>query len=217
MTPSILISTNPKRTQDFLDSYAKTHTIPQTHIYSLFPEATEFSIDQIKEIKKQVMFHVNKPSLYILHDFHKSSFEAQNAFLKTLEEHGSTIHFILVVTNQHKLLETIQSRANIVNLILELPQEKTDISRGIQDFIENNNNSFLHELTIQLKSDSHQTPTEIIDEIVSFFSDRLVKDKKSSFVLREILDARFLLENNHIDPQLTLDHIFILIKKNYIL
>lgn len=51
--------------------------------------------------------------ILIINDFQKSTLEAQQAFLKTLEEPKSRAVIILIASNLYSILKTIQSRAQI--------------------------------------------------------------------------------------------------------
>ena len=58
------------------------------------------------------------------------SIEAQNALLKSVEEHSPTTHFIFVAEKEDDLLPTIRSRCFIVRLEREVVK-----SEGIKDLI----------------------------------------------------------------------------------
>src|SRR3989344_3572048 len=93
----------------------KKEKINDENVFIIEPLTKHFSIDQIKEIKKTLIYKVNESRLYVLLNFDLATFEAQNAFLKTLEEHDSFINFILVVSQSHSLLPTLISRSKVVN------------------------------------------------------------------------------------------------------
>jgi len=80
------------------------------------PEKKEFTINLIREIKDSIYIAPNEleKRVYILEDVETMNANAQNAFLKILEEPPSYVVFLLVCSNTESLLETIKSRAPIL-------------------------------------------------------------------------------------------------------
>lgn len=216
MIPYVLISSDEIETQLFIKNYINKNNIRETHAFDILPEAVEFSVKQIREIKKDLIHSMNEPRLYILRQFHKSSFEAQNAFLKTLEEHTENVHFILSVSNIHNLLPTIKSRSKIVYLSTSRKAigEDKRLDNAISHLIEKGDNSIFQLLTIKTL-DADQSMRSITNLFIYFFKKRLSYDVYASKVLNEIINAYYAFENNHIDSQLTIDHILLYIRKTY--
>lgn len=52
--------------------------------------------------------------IYIIHDADTMTDQAQNAFLKALEEPPSNVYFLLTVTNSEQLIDTVRSRCVII-------------------------------------------------------------------------------------------------------
>lgn len=85
----------------------------------LYIEAsTESSIkkEQIEELQKtiRVLPYESEKKVYIIEDAHKMTKEAQNCFLKTLEEPPSYAIIILTVNNSHSILPTVLSRCQVI-------------------------------------------------------------------------------------------------------
>lgn len=99
------------------------------------PEKTTIAIDQIRELIGEVAFQPFEARyrVVILDPADRMKMEAQNSLLKTLEEPSSRTVIILVTTNPYMLLDTIRSRARLLQFG-EIPQEtikKYLISEGI--------------------------------------------------------------------------------------
>lgn len=214
MIPLILVSDDEKKIDSFIDEYIRKNNILTNFIFKLFPKVKEFSIDQIREIKKNVSFNTPSFRLYIFYNFHLSSLEAQNAFLKTLEETPIKTQFLLIVNNHHKLLPTIISRSRIIflekNRGFNLDREMT---LELEEFIKTGNLKILSSKNFNAKLSSN--PLEIIDQMIFFFKNRLIQDNKAVSVLKETLRMKSLMENNNLDPQFTLDNLLIFIKNTY--
>ncbi len=80
------------------------------------PEKKEFGVGLIREIKDNLYIAPNEleKRVYIIEDAETMNANAQNAFLKMLEEPPSYVVFLLLAANTESLLETIKSRAPIL-------------------------------------------------------------------------------------------------------
>lgn len=80
-------------------------------------EAGSIVIEDIRALYDQTRVKFDQPQLFIL-DFGNRSMthQAQNAFLKLLEEPQETIYFILATHNADELLPTIRSRCQRVDI-----------------------------------------------------------------------------------------------------
>ena len=74
-------------------------------------------IKNIRELEKDMIItpFASKRKVYVFPDASAVTREAQNALLKTLEEPPEYVAFIMVTENSENLLQTIRSRAVIVN------------------------------------------------------------------------------------------------------
>ena len=77
--------------------------------------ASNNSVDDIRALIEQVriMPQIGKYSLFIIDEVHMLSQQADNAFLKTLEEPPKHAIFILATTEKHKIIPTILSRCQV--------------------------------------------------------------------------------------------------------
>lgn len=214
MIPIILISNSLKQTNSFIKDFVKKSKISGNYIFEIRPLTKEFSIEQIREVKKSIIYNFSALHLYILFDFDTASFEAQNAFLKTLEEHQQTIQFMMVVRNPHKLTDTVLSRSKVLNLT---ETDKFLLDRELGSVLE----QFLKSLDLKILSHSKlqvkkaDKPSDLFRNFTLFFRQRLSVDPETTKILKEILSTSYLVENNHVDPQAGIDHIFLYIRKIY--
>lgn len=85
-------------------------------------ETTDSTIkkEMIKELQKDIKIkpHSGNKKVYIISEGEKMTPEAQNSFLKTLEEPPSYVTIIITTTNKEKLLKTIVSRCQPVEFHL---------------------------------------------------------------------------------------------------
>lgn len=85
------------------------HIKPKKNIKSI-------SIEQIRNISYDSVLTPDNDDfkIYIIHESNNMTLQAQNAFLKTLEEPASNIIFILLAKESTSLLETILSRCTMI-------------------------------------------------------------------------------------------------------
>lgn len=91
------------------------------------PDKKEFTINLIREIKDNLYIAPNEleKRVYILEDTETMNANAQNAFLKILEEPPAYVVFLLLCADTEKLLETVKSRAPIL-YTEQIPAEKIE-------------------------------------------------------------------------------------------
>lgn len=94
------------------------HNHPDFKVISVLEGKSSISIDQIRELKKEIAYkpYESEHKIYIIESAEKMSKEAANSLLKTLEEPPSFATIILLVEDSGKLLPTIVSRCQQIKL-----------------------------------------------------------------------------------------------------
>ena len=210
MIPILLVTNDKKEVKKYLKTISEEGDL----FFEINPLTNEYSINEVKEVIKETKIYFKQKRIYLFQDFHLSSIEAQNTFLKALEEPPHQVQFILTTNNPNSLLPTIRSRTKIINLsnqpALELDK---NIENALLALVKEkklnilSNNKFI--------SKTKEDGLKILDQIILFFKNRLTSDKNSSLILKEILKKKSLMESNNLNPQLTIDHILIFIEKRY--
>lgn len=80
------------------------------------PGKTSIGIDQIRQLKQSLKLKSIQQKAIIINDADALTVEAQNSFLKLLEEPPLYVHFLLGANNQSDLLDTIKSRTALWRL-----------------------------------------------------------------------------------------------------
>lgn len=210
MIPLLLVSDDKKQ----IKKYLKTIEHEDDLFFEITPLTGEYSVNEIKEVIKETKTYFRQRRIYIFQNFQLSSIEAQNAFLKVLEEPPHQVQFILTTNNPDSILPTIRSRTKIINL-----GKKPDLE--LDKYIETSLSSLIKEKKLNILSDgkfiskTKEDGLKILDQIILFFKNRLTTDKNSPLILKEILKKKSLMESNNLNPQLTVDHILIFIVKTY--
>ena len=76
-------------------------------------EKTTITIEQMRELLAKTELKQTEDLFVIIRPAEKLGLEAANAFLKTLEEPGDKIHFVLVTSRPSMILPTILSRVRL--------------------------------------------------------------------------------------------------------
>ena len=73
-------------------------------------------VKQARELVQKTRTALKKNKVYIIYKASTMNEQAQNAFLKSLEEPNSSTFYVLLVNNVHSLLPTVLSRSQILKL-----------------------------------------------------------------------------------------------------
>lgn len=130
--PLIIIAPHQETANSIVDDLMQKQDSNTLHV--LNPDKETIAIDNIRNIKQSAVLQSAKQHTFILHSADNFTVEAQNAFLKTLEEPSTSTVFILAASRQHSLLRTIQSRCKIVEFI---QPSNEDIEEFIKSFSAN--------------------------------------------------------------------------------
>lgn len=211
MIPLLLISHSKPSLKRFLE---KKNQEEKNIIIPITPQTTGYSIDQVREIAREVKIGQPMKRIYVLEDFEHSSPEAQNSFLKLLEEPPSQVEFILTVSNPYSLLPTIISRTKIIlldkrrNIIID-----PSISKALTEYVTKKNRRTVN-FSLFTASKKEEALILLI-QMCLFFRERFTLDPISTHIEKEILTVYRLVQNNNSNPQLALDHLLIFISKKY--
>jgi len=212
MLPIILETTNEKARLNFVEEFMNEQKIKAFNYFTYEADGKELSIKQIRELIGETIFRSTEPRLFHILRFDTASAEAQNAFLKTLEEHQSTLYFILSVEHSSHLLATIRSRSRIVKLAKEATKNLNSGLGVLINDLESGSLPAMFKITnIVGKVDS----LEFFESLTTLYRQRLSSDKHAAAAMKIIIRQQNLLKYNHIDPQTALDNALISIYKVY--
>jgi hypothetical protein len=216
MLPLLIIYKSDAELENYLKSFTKNNVISEHYIFHISPLKSEITIDQIRSIKKEVELIDTNVRLFIVHEFHTAGAEAQNAFLKTLEEKSNNNIFMLLTANEHLVLPTIKSRVKVIQLEKNASNNK-EITESLAELI-----------TLLQKPSSYQflsnpysivTTKEkalmLIDELIYYFRARIHDDQTITEIIKKALSTKSLLSSNNLNPQLAVDSLLIFINRTY--
>ena len=122
----------------------ENNTHPDIKIINLEDDSSSIKINQIREIREDAHIIPNESDykIYVINKADYMTVQAQNAFIKILEEPPNHVKFVLICSSINNLLETIRSRCEIFRYNIQENienQEILDISEQIFETILNKN------------------------------------------------------------------------------
>ena len=118
---------------------------PDVHFFA--PETNVFKVDVVREIISTVHEtpYEGKVKIYIVEKFNLATDQAQNAFLKTLEEPPENVIFFLLCENSLTMLPTVRSRCKKVLLT---PSGVNEVYAFLQkNYAQNQNNKQIAQIS----------------------------------------------------------------------
>lgn len=208
--PIVLHSPTRAATGKFIEDFVRKNGIKPHFVSHLEPEGKEFSIKQVRELIKQTIYAQSEPQLFVLYNFDTSSNEAQNAFLKTLEEHKAADQFIMEAQQPYRLLPTIVSRSQIVRLDQKeskLPDRNADLASIFTGAIPPLNHPFF-------QVQKYENQLEPFDHLITYLRTKLSANPRATAILKKVLTARNGVRENNLSAQYALDRLLIMIYKS---
>ena len=93
-------------------------------------------ITDVRELARFTNLKLIEATAILLRDFDMAGEEAQNAFLKSLEEPQESLTYILTATNTENILPTIMSRCEMVEVVSCKSQVTSEDKAKAKEFIE---------------------------------------------------------------------------------
>ena len=156
--------------------------------------ASNRKIDDIRDLLEKVKIppQLGKYKVYIIDEVHMLTKEAENAFLKTLEEPPPHIVFILATTEKNKILPTILSRCQIYdfNKISDL-----DNKHYLEEIIKSegyNYESKAVSIIAKKAYGSLRDSLTILDRVINYTNGNITLEKTSQIL--NILDTDTYIE-----------------------
>lgn len=201
MIPILLVASYESAVT-YIDNVIKELQLNSSTVFKYYPDPKIIKIDTIRDITYKLHRSYPQRRLFVIFGFDTSRLEAQNAFLKTLEEDFTKAQFILVAENESNIVETIRSRCRVV--------------RVKQNLLQKTQSSIIHfyEQEIKNKDDA----INAIDNIINQFRGLLKKNDSADIIpiisiLKESFLVRSLINVNNVNPVIALDHLTVLIDR----
>lgn len=188
--------------------------------------ARYIGIDQIRTLRGRLVLRPFNSTykMALLLDFEKSTEEAQNAFLKTLEEPPRNTIIVLTSPNMDLLLPTIVSRCQIISLpttVYGLPKDQLSIANSQFSILLNGGVGERLKLAESMGKTRENAISGLTDMIIAGrqnLIDKVLKDD-ADYLTSQYLNILISLQKTHtlvsttnVSPRLTLENCFLRIK-----
>ncbi len=167
-------------------------------------------IDDVREIARFTKFTLSEKTIVLVNNFGQAGEEAQNAFLKALEEPQENLTYVLTATNIDGILPTIVSRCEVIELIINNIKLKIEDKTRAKDFLDA---KLGEKLKIISKIAKRDEAIEFINKLIVVGHQEKLNNPSAKFqILDEALKTIKNLEaNGNVQLQLTnfvvnLDH-----------
>lgn len=188
---------------------------PDIHILDI-EENKSIGIEDVKEFQKEMQYKPfqEKYQIGVVFNANKLTTEAQNSFLKTLEEQPDSTIFVLLIKDEKDVLETILSRGIKHHLKNEREEEITDTIPSILELDLVDQFKKIEELC---EGDSDGI-LAFIKELQLYFKQRFKEkimseeDVSSSMKQVEIVNAAYDRIQNNGNKKLVLENMIIQLK-----
>jgi len=170
--PKVLESNLVLLVNEFLGANFKNlenlFAVPDIHIVD-GREGNSIGIDEIKALQNEMIYQPFNSSsqLAIILDSQKLTTQAQNSFLKTLEESNDNTIYILCVNNEKNLLQTIISRGKLIYAKGQVDETKESTPDILQlDLVE-------QFLLVEKIAKSKEASLQLIGDLEKIFKEKL--------------------------------------------
>jgi DNA polymerase III gamma/tau subunit len=141
-------------------------------------------IDTVREIRKNCLYTPlgGGRRTYIIDEVHKMTTDAQNAFLKILEDTPASVYFILCTTEPGSLLPTIKGRCSQFQVE---PLDGTEMEALLLDIVEKENDKLDKEVVDQIITDSQGLPRNaltILEQVLNTPSGRRLRTAQQAAI-----------------------------------
>lgn len=207
-TPYLLITAHDHHTKAL--AFASEHQLgpsqpPHPDLLIMNGEGEGLPIEAIRDMKGNLVYRPlqGKTRVVVLCNLETASIPAQNALLKTLEEPPEYLNVLLVTNSLNKILPTIQSRCQVVQLegeIEDLSQLQPLIKQLEQGRVSN-------KIELAEKYKDRGEAIAIVDQLIHYYSQSSSGDQRLKN-LNQLLKAKDYLQHNT-NPQLTMENLFL--------
>lgn len=150
--------------------------------------ASNRGIDDVRALRDIVKLAPanSKAKIYIIDECHMLTTEASNALLKTLEEPPAHVYFVLATTNPEKIIDTIKSRATLVQFNKAMSEE---IKRSLERIIKSEKIAINKDQVNKLIKIAKGSFRDAVKSLEQFVSDPSFLDTTSEEDISELVLA----------------------------
>ena len=191
----LVVSSNKKIINDKINEIIKNYSLKRIDFLGQ-------KIEDIRKLNSFTSLSLKEKTAIVIENIDKATNEAVNAFLKSLEEPQENLYFLLTATGIHKVLPTIASRCQIINISQKRDLEDT---QNLEKFL---NIKSSERLIFFDKIKKREEAMIFMENLIFFVHQKLFENDQNLNTLSNILkvaqETLFRLEKNgNVNLQLT--------------
>ena len=206
---SILIVGSKEKTKEKALQVCGENKISKFDIDTIETEKA-LGILEIRLLQKRVFLKPIKSEkkAVILEVFLGMTLEAQNSFLKLLEEPPNNTIIIMLTEETDFLLPTVLSRCNILNLKIVKKLDGENIFQNLKvlkDFMQGKNAL----INAQGNGKSREEALVFLEELILTAEKNLENEKKFGKAIKKMQKTYFIIKTTNISPRFALENLFL--------
>lgn len=213
MQSFLIISKDKDKTKSYLSDFAKEQNISNFDIFTLVTEKTLGIVD-VKSLSSKIFLKPIKGDKKIIavEAFFGATSEAQNAFLKILEEPPFST-FIFILSSENSFLPTISSRTKLIELDKEtkLTSEDDKFYSEVLENIRMTDVGYKLKLAQDLSKDKTQALI-FLEKLIVFAREKMVNENQAGEYKKiiEVLNKYYKeIKQSNVNLRLGLENLFL--------
>ena len=211
MQSLIIVGNNAQELKNKALEIAKENKISKFDVEIITTEKA-VGIGDIRNLQKNLFL---KPlegdkKAVILESFYGATIEAQNAFLKVLEEPPLSTVILILATSLDFFLPTVLSRCKVINLEKTKKLTKEEISQNLEILNSLEKNHISNALVIaQNYSKDRETALDFLESLIISVHQNLGNDKKLGRVLKKLQKTHTIIKTTNVNVRFALENLFL--------
>ncbi|OGH02559.1 MAG: hypothetical protein A2798_02880 [Candidatus Levybacteria bacterium RIFCSPHIGHO2_01_FULL_37_17] len=212
MQSFLIISKDKQKAKDYVLDFAKEKKISKFDIYTLQTEKA-LGIEDVKNLFSKIFLKPIKgdKKIVVVEAFLGATVEAQNAFLKVLEEPPFST-FIFLLASENYFLSTINSRTKLVQLDREIKftEEDEKLCSEIVENLKSETIGYRLKLAQDMAGDKNEAIL-FLEKFIVFARNNMVKELSSEYKKKiDVLNKYYKkIKESNVNLRLALENLFL--------
>ncbi len=181
---------------------------------SVFSSDKAIGIPEVRLLQKNIFLKpfASEKKAVVLECFCGVTVDAQNAFLKVLEEPPTDTIIMLLATSLDFILPTVLSRCNLIDLtsrIQQLPKQRKENLELLESLVFSAENPLL---IAQNYGKSKESALKILEELITAAEEKMQTDHSLAKTLKELQKTYTIIKSTNVNVRFALENLFLNLK-----
>jgi DNA polymerase-3 subunit delta' len=207
---STIILGNPKNCNEKLNEIIKQQKISKFDVTVITSEKT-IGIPDIKNLQKNIYLKPlrSDQKAVVLEAFLGATIEAQNAFLKILEEPPQNTIIFILLQSLDFVLPTVSSRCNVINLKQQYKPEENEKEEYLKLLDQIKDKTINPLIIAQDHGKDKETALFFLEKLISVLETNLVKNPTQGKILKNLQKSYTLIKTTNTNVRFALENLFL--------